>query len=203
MHPTAHFRSADTALRDRIIAEHGFAAIFLTTPEGPRVAHTPVEWTAEGIGGTLTFHLARSNSLAAHLDGARALAVIHGPDAYISARWYGAANQVPTWNYIAYELEGAVRRLDDSALPALLERLSAQHESRIGAGAPWTMDKLDERALGALLKGIVGFTMAVDTIRETVKLSQNKPSGERDRIIAGLAREGRTAMAQEMREVGR
>lgn len=196
MHPTAAFRSDDTALRDRIVAEYGFGQIFFTTSAGPRVAHTPVDLADDN---RLRFHLARSNALTKELPGARALAVVNGPDSYISARWYAGDNQVPTWNYCAYEFEGPVQRLDDAALPDLLARLSAHHEGRVAEGQPWTMDKMDDAALAALLRGIVGFEMAIETTRETVKLSQNKPHDERERIIAGLEREGERRVSGLMR----
>jgi transcriptional regulator len=199
MHPTSHFRSDDTALRDRVIQTVGFAAIFLQTPDGPRVAQTPVEWQPD----TLIFHLARHNSLTPHLHDARALVLVEGVDAYISARWYEDPNQVPTWNYISYELEGPVSRLDDTALPGLLERLIARQESRIGHGEPWSIDKMDQQKFERMLRGIAGFEMRVECVRETVKLSQNKTAGQRAGLIAGLEREGRSNMAEAMRQVPR
>ncbi|MEL6738597.1 MAG: FMN-binding negative transcriptional regulator [Pseudomonadota bacterium] len=200
MHPTEAFRHDATELRDRIVAEFGFAMIFLSTSEGPRAAHTPVELVD---GNLLRFHLARTNALVPHLASERALAVVNGPESYVSARWYEAASQVPTWNYVAYEFEGPVHRMEDAALPDLLARLSAHHEKRIKDGAPWTMDKMDEKALNALLRGVVGFEMKIETVRETVKLSQNKPADERERLIAGLKGEGRGALASLMREITR
>ena len=198
MHPTSAFRHDDPAFRDAMIREIGFAAVFLTTSEGPRVAHTPFELTADH---TLRFHLARSNALVPHIDGATVLAVAHGPDAYMSARWYQAANQVPTWNYLAFEMEGRVNRIDDGELPGLLDNLSRHHEARIHHGTAWTMDKMEPKALAALLKGIVGFEMTIDVFRETVKLSQNKPAAERERLIAGLDSEGHQQLARIMRQV--
>lgn len=198
MHPTSAFRHDDPAFRDAMIRDIGFAAVFLTTPEGPRVAHTPFELTA---GHTLRFHLARSNALAPHIDGATVLAVAHGPDAYMSARWYQAANQVPTWNYLAFEMEGTVRRIADSELPGLLDNLSRHHEARVQHGTAWTMDKMEPKALAALLKGIVGFEMKIDVFRDTVKLSQNKPAAERERLMAGLDSEGHQHLARIMRQV--
>src|SRR3546814_12481048 len=76
---------------------------------------------------TLQFHLARGNALTRHLGGAIALAVVQGPDAYVSASWYAEADQVPTWNYVALAMEGVVRKLDDAELVAQLDTLSAAH----------------------------------------------------------------------------
>src|SRR3546814_7960736 len=82
--------------------------------------HAPVVLSDDRT--TLQFHLARGNALTHHLGGAIALAVVQGPDAYVSASWYAEADQVPTWNYVAIEMEGVVRKLDDAELVAQLDR---------------------------------------------------------------------------------
>ena len=108
-------------------------------------------------------------------------------------------DEVPTWNYVAIELEGPVRRMEEEGLLALLEGLSNRHEARIEGGTPWTMDKLSDRARNGLLRGIVGFEMEVKAWRETVKLSQNKGPDDRARVMAGLESNGAPALAQLMR----
>ena len=196
MHPNSAFRSDDRDLFETLIDEVGFGMVFAATPDGPRVAHTPLLSSGDGA---VQFHLARGNALTKHLDGTTALALVNGPDGYVSARWYDDPTQVPTWNYIALELEGRVRRMDDEGLLALLEGLSNRHESRIEQGTLWTMDKLPQAKLDGFLKAIVGFEMEVLAWRPTLKLSQNKPAEERARVIAGLEASGSAAIAQLMR----
>ncbi|MGB3469623.1 MAG: FMN-binding negative transcriptional regulator [Erythrobacter sp.] len=199
MHPTRAFRHDDAGYRHDRVAQIGFGMIFLTTPDGPRVAHTPVMLAQDGA--TIRFHLARTNALTPHLDTQTALIAVNGPDGYVSARWYEAANQVPTWNYIAFEFEGRINRIDDSELLGLVTGLSNHHEARVKHGTPWTMDKLEDKARDALLRGIVGFEMQIDRVRETVKLSQNKPEDERQRLIEGLESEGAHALVRAMQEI--
>jgi transcriptional regulator len=197
MHPNAAFRSDDRALMESLVEEIGFGMIFATTPDGPRVAHTPLVWTGDGA---VQFHLSRGNALARHLDGMTALAVVNGPDAYVSPRWYEDAGQVPTWNYVSVELEGRVRRMDADGLLGLLETLSAREEARVTTGgAIWTMDKVPEARLRQLLGGIVGFELEVQGWRPTFKLSQNKPEAERLRVAEGLEAQGAPALATLMR----
>ncbi|WP_226019136.1 FMN-binding negative transcriptional regulator [Novosphingobium sp. FKTRR1] len=211
MHPNAAFRrtagpdglsgdeAAARALHEALIAQVGFGMVFLPTPDGPRVAHTPLLSTGDGA---VQFHLARGNALTRHLDGANALALINGPDAYVSPRWYAAADQVPTWNYVALELEGRVRKMERDGLIALLEALSARQEALVtDAGAPWTMAKMAPAPLGRMLDAIVGFELEIAAWRPTFKLSQNKPADERARVIAGLEAQGSVAMAQLMRNL--
>ena len=185
-------------LVEALIEQVGFGMVFAQTPDGPRVAHVPLLWTKDGA---VQFHLARGNGLTKHLDGMTVLAVVNGPDAYVSPRWYSDPEQVPTWNYVAVELEGRVRRLDGDGLLGQITALSNQHEARVTEGQPWTMDKLPEAKLRGLMSAIVGFELEVLATRETMKLSQNKSPDERARVAAGLEGEGSAAIAQLMRDL--
>ena len=200
MHPNAAFRHQDRNLLELLIEQIGFGMVFAQTPDGPRVAHVPLMLTE---GGALQFHLARGNALTKHLDRNTALIVINGPDGYVSPRWYADPAQVPTWNYVALELEGRVRRLDAEATLAQVAGLSDLHEARVSEGQPWTMDKLPPEKLRGLLAGIVGFELEVQAWRETLKLSQNKNADERARVAAGLESEGSPAIAQLMRTLAK
>ena len=204
MHPSPAFRhgardDVGRALLETMIEEIGFGMVFAQTPDGPRVAHVPLLWTNDGA---LQFHLARGNALTRHLDGMTVLAVINGPDGYVSPRWYADPEQVPTWNYVAVELEGRVRRLDAAGLLGQITALSDKHEARIAAGQPWTMDKLPEAKSRAMQSAIVGFELEITAWRETLKLSQNKSADERDRVAAGLESEGAAGIAALMRNLG-
>lgn len=196
MHPDPAFRPKDDDLAALLVREIGFAAIFASTPDGPRVAHAPVVLGADNR--TLQFHLSRGNGLTKHLDGAAALAVVQGPDAYVSASWYGAADQVPTWNYVAVEMEGTARKLDRAALVAQLDTLSTSHEDRIGIDPPWTRDKMSPAIFGKMADAITGFELTITAWRPTLKLSQNKPAGERARVIDALKAQGHGALAHLM-----
>jgi transcriptional regulator len=198
MHPDPAFRSNDRELLELLIDQVGFGMIFAQTPDGPRIAHTPVLPTGEG---ELQFHLSRGNALARHLDGTTALCVINGPDAYVSPRWYAAAGQVPTWNYVAVELEGVVRRMDQDQLVALLEDLSTRHEERLPGADRWTLDALPPARLRQMMSGIIGFELEIQAWRPTLKLSQNKPADERARVADGLEANGSAALAQLMRSL--
>ena len=196
MHPNAAFRHHDRALLETLIDEIGFGMVFAQTPDGPRVAHVALLSTGDGA---VQFHLARGNALTRHLADGTALVVINGPDGYVSPRWYADPEQVPTWNYVALELEGRVRRMDADSTLSLVADLSNKFEARIAEGKPWTMDKLPAARLRGLLAGIVGFEMEIQAWRETVKLSQNKDSDERQRLADGLESTGSAAIARLMR----
>ena len=108
---------------------------------------------------------------------------------------------MPTWNYVALELEGRVRRMDQDGLTDLLESLIARQEARVKGGAPWTTAKMPEDKLRAMLKGIVGFELEIQAWRPTFKLSQNKSAEERARVAAGLEAHGSRGIAELMRRL--
>jgi transcriptional regulator len=195
MHPNPLYRSDDRALMEQLIDEIGFGMVFAATPDGPRMAHTPLLSTGDGA---VQFHLARGNALTRHLAGSDALIVINGPDAYVSPRWYDNRDTVPTWDYIALECEGRVRRMADEGLEAFLHAAIAKHEARLD-GEPWRAEESSDKVWSGLFRGIVGFELEVLAWRPTIKLSQNKPPETRARIADGLEAAGKPALAHLIR----
>ena len=105
---------------------------------------------------------------------------------------------MPTWDYIALELEGRVRRMDDEGLEAFLHAAIEKHEGRL-EGAPWRAEESSEKVWSGLFRGIVGFELEVLAWRPTIKLSQNKPAETRARIASGLEEAGAPALAHLVR----
>ncbi len=200
MHPNPLFRVEDRALLESLIEEIGFGMVFAQTPDGPRVAHVPlVSNGAKDSGAAVHFHLARGNALTRHIVGTTALAVLNGPDAYVSPRWYSDRGQVPTWNYVSLELEGPVRQMDEDGLHGLLEAIGARQEARVETGEPWQPEEVPGELWNKLVKAIVGFEMEVRAWRPTFKLSQNKPPEERVKVADALEANGSPALAALMR----
>ncbi len=181
MHPNRAFAWQD---REEMLAFVGQIAFCTICVEGPDVAHAPVIVAAPD---RLRFHLARSNRAAAATDGERAVISCLGPDAYVSPDWYGAPDQVPTWNYLAVEADGPLRRLDRDEFVALLDDLSAAHEARLAPKPPWTRAKMDPVRFESMLKAIVGFELTIETLRGTRKLGQHKQDAQRRGAADGLA----------------
>lgn len=198
MHPNRAFRWEDRDAMRALVRDIGFGTLFAATPDGPRAAHLPVVID----GDTLSFHVARGNGITRHLDGNTALFSLLGPDAYVSPDWYGLGpDQAPTWNYLAIELEGRVRRLDEDALLAQIDALADRHERRIMDKQPWTRDKADPAYIRKLLGGITGFELEISAWRGTMKLAQSKPVEARLAVADALEAEGRRSMAHLMRSL--
>src|SRR5215213_2310748 len=150
-------------------------------------------------GERLRFHVSRGNLVhPALLAGAQALFVATGPHAYISPDHYGLEDRVPTWNYVAVELEGPVSALDSDALIRLVDDLSAEHEARLAPKPPWTRERMSEGRFDGLVKAITGFEMRIAAWRGTAKVDQDKPAEVRTRIGRALAEAGQHEMAEIM-----
>lgn len=198
MHPNAAFRWEDRDAMRAFAAEIGFGMIFLTTPDGPRVAHVPFVFLADD---RIAFHLARGNAITRHLDNAEALFVINGPDGYISPDWYGIDDQVPTWNYVALELQGVARKMDKVELAAQADALSETNERRLLPKPVWARDKMPDGLFDKMLRGITGFELKITAWRSTVKLGQNKSKEVRMAAADGAEAAGNRAIAHLMRNV--
>jgi len=196
MHPNRKFHIGDREAMAALVRELGFGVLFVSTADGLRAVHVPVLLE----GDRLCFHVSRGNAVhGTLLGGADALFVASGAHAYISPEWYGLEDRVPTWNYVAVELEGPVRALDAEALARLVDHLSADQEARLAPKPPWTRAKMSEGRFEGLLKSISGFEMEIAAWRGTAKVDQDKPQEVRDRIADALAERGERDMAATMR----
>ncbi|MEA3013092.1 MAG: transcriptional regulator [Sphingomonadales bacterium] len=178
MHPNRAFAWEDRDEMPAFVAGISFCTV---AAEGPMVAHAPV---VVAPPDRIRFHIARGNR--AKLDGRRAIVSCLGADAYVSPDWYGTPDQVPTWNYLAVEAEGPLRRLDEAELAALLDDLSAAHEARLAPKPLWTRAKMSPGRFAAMLKAITGYELLIDELRGTMKLGQHKSDAERKGAADGL-----------------
>lgn len=196
MHPSRAFHAVPEeealALAERI----AFAHVCAVVDGRLMVAHAPV---VRAGADRFRFHLARGNRQAAHLDGAPVLLSLAGAHGYVTPNWYDPpGDQVPTWNYVAVEIEGTARLTGDTELVELLDRLAELHEPGLSA-RPWTRGKMAPGLFEAMLKAICGFEVTVEAVRVTSKLSQNKPARDRAGVVAGLEAAGNLDLARLMR----
>jgi transcriptional regulator len=111
--------------------------------------------------------------------------IFQGPHAYVSPSWYTVELSVPTWNYAAVHAYGTARIVEDrDELYALLKALVDTHEA--GFEQPWPMNLPDEY-VNNVMRGVVGFEVAIERLEGKLKLSQNRSADDRRRVIAALA----------------
>jgi transcriptional regulator len=206
MHPNPIFRAEPRARNLGFARDRGFGALSINADPAPLIAHVPFVLAADGRSADL--HLMRSNPVSRAVTGPMpAVISVTGPDGYISPDWYGAANQVPTWNYVAVHLHGTLVPLEAGELRGMLDRLSAHFEAQLQPKTPWTADKMDPDALDRMLRMIQPFRFDITDSDGTWKLGQNKddavrqaaadhlasaPAGQETALLAALMRGAET-----------
>jgi len=197
------FTEARPAVLVAHIEQHDFGLLVSHGTAGLVASHIPFLVERHGEKLHLLCHLAHPNPQVEELrQGGEALAIFSGPHAYVSPSWYSDGPSVPTWNYVDVHAYGTVRLIEDEDwLRGLLQHLSDRHEA--GSPAPWRMQDLPESYLKGMLKGIIGLDIEVTRLEGKYKLSQNRPAGDRPRVIAALERRqdaDSLAVARLMRE---
>jgi len=203
MYVPRHF-AAD--LDDARALVEAVGAVDLVTAVGglPVSTLVPVLWDRgddDASPGRLLAHLARPNDQWRGIGpaGTAALAIAHGPQAYVSPGWYATKAEhgrvVPTWNYTTVHLSGTLLVHDDvDWLRTLVTRLTERHET--GRTEPWAVTDAPPRFVDGQLRAIVGVELVLETVEAKHKLSQNRAEADRAGVVSGLAREpGRDAAA--------
>lgn len=195
--PPANRLDDDQEIR-ALVAAVG-TADFVTVDDGVPVSTLlPILWE----GDTVIAHIAKANPQWRSItDGAPALLICTGAQAYISPSWYAAKAEhgrvVPTWNYSAVHLTGTVTVHDDPGwLRNAVDRLTEAHEGT--RAQPWRTTDAPEPYLNGQLKGIVGIEVTVGKVEGKAKLSQNRSEADRRGVIEGLRADGNTDVAHDM-----
>jgi transcriptional regulator len=204
MYIPRHFGLEDRAQISEFVAAAGAAD--LVTFDGTELTATllPVIWdqddstshasgsgNGDGAGdGRLLGHIALANrQWETAQPGVPALAIVHGPQAYISPNWYASKREhgrvVPTWNYVTVHFTGPVTfHRDPEWLRALVTRLTTKYEHL--RAQPWQPSDAPPAFIDGQLRGIVGVEMTVTRVEAKAKLSQNRGAADRAGAIEGL-----------------
>ncbi|MDX6298420.1 MAG: transcriptional regulator, partial [Nocardioidaceae bacterium] len=106
MYIPAHFAADDGLLRSLLTAG-ALADLVTAGPEGLQATPLPLLLSEDGTA--LQGHVARNNPQW-RADGAAALVIVRGADAYVSPGWYESKREhgrvVPTWNYEVVHVRG-------------------------------------------------------------------------------------------------
>jgi transcriptional regulator len=189
MYAPSHFEETRLDALHALIEAHPLGTLVTHSAAGLGADHIPFEIAAPGAAapfGTLRAHVARANPLWRQA-GAEVLAVFQGPTAYVSPSLYAekpvSGKVVPTYNYAVVHAHGVLRAIEDPAwILALLERLTARHESV--RAAPWSVRDAPAEFIDTLLKSIVGIEIPIGRLQGKWKLSQNRPPSDQAAVAA-------------------
>jgi transcriptional regulator len=192
-----HFTARDRAAVEAFVDGAGAADLVTFDGAKPVASLIPVLWdrsaAAGGEHGRLLGHLALANpQWRSAGPGTVALAIVHGPQAYVSPSWYPSTawpgRVVPTWNYVSVHLTGPLTvHRDPEWLRELVSRLTSRHEA--GRPEQWRVSDAPRDFIDGQLRAIVGVEVAITTVEAKEKLSQNRDAADRAGALEGLRRE--------------
>ena len=201
MYIPAHFAADDVTVHE-LLTRHGAADLITLTADGLLATMLPFAYEpAAGQHGALLGHVARNNDQWRKPAQGESLAIVRGPDAYVSPSWYAAKAEhgrvVPTWNYVTAHVYGRLVVHDDPAwVEDVVRRLTAKHEAarlqNPGQSPEWSVDDAPRKFI------------EITRIEAKAKLSQNRPETDVPGIVAGLTARGdeRSAQAVEQARSG-
>ena len=212
MYIPAHFAADDATVRE-LLANHGAADLITLTADGLLATMLPFAYEpAAGEQGALLGHVARNNDQWRKPALGESLAIVRGPDAYVSPSWYASKAEhgrvVPTWNYVTAHVYGRLVVHDDPDwVEDVVRRLTAKHEAvRLaspGQSPAWSVDDAPRRFIEGQLRAIVGLELQITRIDSKAKLSQNRPVEDIAGVVSGLSARGDDHSAEAVERVNR
>jgi transcriptional regulator len=193
MYRPGYFKVEDTAKVHAMMRAQPFAILVTQSSDGLTATHLPTVLKGggdDGAMGLIECHLARPNpQWKTYTPGRDALMIFQGPEAYIRPSWYPAKTEhgkvVPTWNYAAVHAYGRLETIEDKDwLLAHVSELSDQQEAPYAA--PWSTADAPANFLDMLVRGIVGLKFTIHRLEGKLKMSQNRPAGDRAGVVEGL-----------------
>lgn len=167
------------------IKEHSFASLISNDNGKSFASHIPVDIIQIENDYYLTGHLSKANTQLTSLENNKnVLLTFVGANHYISSKWYDHEN-VPTWNYIAVQINGVIELISDTE--KLIDLLSYQidkYEKHVKSTLKLT--DLSTDMVSKEIKGIVGFKINIEKIEIAYKLSQNRNQSDYLNIINEL-----------------
>jgi transcriptional regulator len=191
MYIPAHFAASEEEVAD-LLVNHGAADLVTVTEDG--LLATMLPFAYEPSVPALYGHVARNNDQWRKPATGESLAIVRGPDAYVSPAWYESKREhgrvVPTWNYVTAHVYGRLVVHDDPAwVEDVVRRLTAKHEGMKGEPV-WSVDDAPRPFIEGQLRAIVGLELQITRIEAKSKLSQNRPLADVEGVITGLAARG-------------
>jgi transcriptional regulator len=191
MYVPPHAREERTDVLIEAIHEIAFGTLVTVRDGRAELTRLPMMIVERGDAHVIIGHVSRANEQWKATSGSEAVASFVGPSFYVSPNVYATKTLtqkvVPTWNYIAVEVRGAIDFFDDrDRLHALVTTLTDRHESK--QANSWSVDDAPQTYIEAQLRGIVGFELRVDSMLGAWKLGLNRSADDRNGIADMMER---------------
>jgi transcriptional regulator len=141
--------------------------------------------------GVLRGHVARANKHWRALErDSRAVAILCGPDTYISPAWYEEKQRtgkvVPTWNYSMVAVHGTITvHHEPEWLLENVRELVLRHETP--RPEPWLIDDAPADYIETQARAIVGLELVIERVDAKQKLTQNRSVEDFEGVFSALS----------------
>lgn len=179
-----HFEEKDRTKILSFMRQYSFATIVNNNNGKLAATHLPFVIEERGDDIILISHFAKANDHWKSLEQNEPLVIFSEPHAYISPVHYDHQQNVPTWNYITVHAYGYAKLVDDEeGKLLLLEKTIRNFETEFLS--QW--DSMTDKFRSGMMQGIIGFEIKVTDLQAKYKLSQNRSSAEKEKIISELS----------------
>lgn len=169
--------------------ENSFATITGIGEQYPVASHIPLEVEVHENGKIfLSGHLMKkTDHHIAFEKNENVLVIFNGPHTHVSASWYTNPVMGSTWDYMVVHAKGKIIFKDEQGTYEAVKAITNKYE---GLEKSSSFDKLPQEYIDKMVKAIVGFSIEVESLENTFKLSQNRDNESKQNIIEELYKRG-------------
>jgi transcriptional regulator len=198
-----HFKASDEAARE-FLSHIESGHVVSNSEKGLISTLIPLIYNQET--NAFLGHIAKQNDQASLATNQEALLISVLNETYISPNWYASKavhhKVVPTWDYMLIHAYGElVIHNDADWILKQVTRLTNRFEK--DQPKPWSVDQAPIDYVEGQIRAIVGIELKLSRIEVSFKMSQNKSEADLDGVIAGLIKAGKSAIAAEIKKIGR
>lgn len=188
MYKLPYYTEPDTEKLMAFIKANAFGTVIGIGDNAPVATQIPL--TIENKDGKLFLqgHITRkTDHHKAFEKNKQVLVLFTGPHCFVSASWYTNPLGASTWNYMTVQAKGTINFLDEAGTYNAIKVLSDHYTGTDTAGS---FDNIPKEYIDQMLKAIIGFSIEVEHLEHTFKLSQNRDLESKKNIIAELQQRG-------------
>jgi len=165
--------------------ENSFATITGIGEQYPVASHIPLEVEVQDNGKIfLTGHLMKkTDHHIAFEKNNNVLVIFNGPHTQVSASWYTDPAMGSTWNYMTVHAKGKIKFKDEAGTVEAVKAITNKYE---GHDRPSSFHNISQEYIDKMVKAIVGFSIEIESLENTFKLSQNRDEKSYDNIVHKL-----------------
>jgi transcriptional regulator len=188
MYKFPYYTEPDTEKVIAFIKDNAFATVIGIGEQYPVATQVPLTIEIKAGKIFLQGHIMRkTDHHLAFEKNKQVLVLFTGPHCFVSASWYSNPQIGSTWNYMTVQAKGTISFLDEAGTYNAVKALSDNYTGTDTAGS---FDNLSKEYIDQMMKAITGFSIEVEHMEHTFKLSQNRDMASQKNIIAQLKQRG-------------